>query len=66
MVAPKKIKLAEAEESLSATMKILNAKRAELKEVQDKLAELQHNFQVATDKKEQLEFQVSQSELADH
>ena len=57
-MAPKKIKLAEAEESLASTMKILNAKRAELKEVQDKLAELQFNFKVATDKKEQLEFQV--------
>ena len=58
VVAPKKIKLAEAEESLAATMSVLNAKRAELKEVQDRLAELEHNFKVATDKKEQLEFQV--------
>ena len=41
-------------------MSVLNAKRAELKEVQDKLAELQFNFKAATDKKEQLEFQVSQ------
>lgn len=39
-------------------MGILNAKRAELKEVQDRLAELQFNFKAATDKKEQLEFQV--------
>jgi len=58
VVAPKKIKLAEAEQSLASTMSVLNAKRAELKEVQDKLAELQFNFKVATDKKEQLEFQV--------
>ncbi|CAK8689424.1 unnamed protein product [Clavelina lepadiformis] len=58
VVAPKKIKLAEAEETLGATMKVLNAKRAELREVQDRLAELQANFKAATDKKEQLEFQV--------
>lgn len=58
VVAPKKIKLAEAETSLAATMKILNAKRAELKEFQDKLAELQTNFKAATEKKEHLEYQV--------
>ena len=33
VVAPKKIKLAEAQASLNETMGILNAKRAELKEV---------------------------------
>lgn len=59
VVAPKKIKLAGAEESLAETMKVLNAKRSELKEVQDRLAELQANFKAATDKKEQLEYQVS-------
>nr|XP_026690532.1 dynein heavy chain 12, axonemal isoform X1 [Ciona intestinalis] len=58
VVAPKKIKLAAAELSLSETMAVLNAKRAELKEVQDRLAELQFNFKAATEKKEQLEFQV--------
>ena len=58
VVAPKKIKLGEAQESLSTTMKLLNEKRAELKEVQDRLAELQANFKAATEKKEQLEYQV--------
>uniref|UniRef100_H2Z3M9 Uncharacterized protein n=1 Tax=Ciona savignyi TaxID=51511 RepID=H2Z3M9_CIOSA len=58
VVAPKKIKLAAAEQSLSETMAVLNAKRAELKEVQDRLAELQFNFKTATEKKQQLEFQV--------
>ena len=33
VVAPKKIKLAEAEAELAVQMKMLNAKRAELKEV---------------------------------
>lgn len=33
VVAPKKIKLAEAESELAVQMKMLNAKRAELKEV---------------------------------
>ena len=33
MVAPKKIKLAEAQKAYTETMDILNAKRKELKEV---------------------------------
>ncbi len=37
VVAPKKIKLAEAESELSVQMKKLNEKRAELKAVLDKL-----------------------------
>lgn len=37
VVAPKKIKLAEAEGELAVQMKKLNEKRAELKEVLDKL-----------------------------
>lgn len=58
VVAPKKERLAEAELSLSETMKILNAKRAELKEVEDRLAALQQQFEEKTKEKEQLEFQV--------
>lgn len=58
MVAPKKIKLAEAETSLAETMIILNAKRAELKQFQDQLAKLQSSFEAATKKKEDLEYQV--------
>lgn len=58
VVAPKKERLAEAEKSLSETMKILNAKRAELKEVEDRLAVLQQQFEEKTKEKEQLEVQV--------
>ncbi|XP_070559445.1 dynein axonemal heavy chain 12-like isoform X2 [Ptychodera flava] len=58
VVAPKKAKLAGAEEQLAKTMAILNSKRAELKAVQDRLAALQKQFAEMTDKKEKLEFQV--------
>ena len=58
VVAPKKERLAEAEKSLAETMKILNAKRAELKEVEDRLASLQQQFKEKTKEKEQLEVQV--------
>ena len=58
VVAPKKEKLREAEQSLSETMSILNEKRAELKEVEDRLANLQAQFKEATEKKEKLEYQV--------
>lgn len=58
MVAPKKLRLAEAEESLAQTMTLLNAKRQELAEVEAKLANLKAQFQETTEKKEQLEYQV--------
>merc|ERR1719187_1901009 len=58
VVAPKKEKLKEAESELETTMSALNVKRAQLKEVEEKLALLQQQFQEATEKKEQLEFQV--------
>lgn len=58
VVAPKKARLAEAEESLAETMKILNAKREELAEVEGKLANLKLTFAEMTEKKQQLEFQV--------
>ena len=61
VVAPKKEKLAEAEQSLKETMAILNAKRAELKEVEDRLAVLTKQFQEKTKEKEELEFQVRES-----
>ena len=57
-MAPKKANLAEAEASLAETMKILNAKRQELAEVEAKLANLKLTFAEMTDKKQQLEFQV--------
>lgn len=58
VVAPKKIKLAEAEAELNTTMDKLNKKRAELAAVEKRLADLQATFKEMTDKKEQLEFQV--------
>lgn len=57
-MAPKKAKLAEAEEELGTTMAALNEKRAELKAVQDRLQDLNNQFQEMTDKKAKLEFQV--------
>uniref|UniRef100_A0A3Q0SWW6 Dynein axonemal heavy chain 3 n=1 Tax=Amphilophus citrinellus TaxID=61819 RepID=A0A3Q0SWW6_AMPCI len=58
VVAPKKANLAVAQESLAATMTLLNQKRAELKEVEDRLAVLQKTFEEKTEEKAQLEFQV--------
>ncbi|XP_046853911.1 dynein axonemal heavy chain 7-like isoform X3 [Xenia sp. Carnegie-2017] len=58
VVAPKKAKLAEAEASLSETMGILQSKRRELAEVEERLANLKKQFQEMTEKKEHLEFQV--------
>lgn len=58
VVAPKKAKLKEAQVSLAETMTLLNTKRAELKAVQDRLANLEKTFQEMVDKKKNLEFQV--------
>ena len=58
MVAPKKAKLAEAESSLEKTIEILNSKRAELQEVEDRVESLKQQFAEMTEKKKQLEFQV--------
>ncbi|XP_030590036.1 dynein heavy chain 12, axonemal [Archocentrus centrarchus] len=58
VVAPKKANLVVAQESLAATMTLLNQKRAELKEVEDRLAVLQKTFEEETEEKAQLEFQV--------
>lgn len=59
VVGPKKEKLAEAMSSLEVTMKQLNQKRSELKEIEDRLANLQETFRNKVDEKNQLEFQVS-------
>lgn len=58
VVAPKKAKLKEAEDQLAETMTILNAKMAELKAVQDRLANLEKTFSEMVEKKKNLEFQV--------
>ena len=58
VVAPKKVKLAQAEADLAATMEQLNKKRAELKEIEDRLASLQETFHNMVEEKNKLEFQV--------
>ncbi|XP_052264555.1 dynein axonemal heavy chain 3-like isoform X1 [Dreissena polymorpha] len=55
VVAPKKIKLAEAQGELALQMDKLNEKRAQLKEVTDKLQALNDEFEVMTKKKKELE-----------
>ncbi|XP_068600100.1 dynein axonemal heavy chain 12 [Brachionichthys hirsutus] len=57
-VAPKKANLKESEESLAATMALLNQKKAELKEVEDRFAALQKTQKEKTEEKAQLEYQV--------
>lgn len=47
-----------AQESLATTMALLNQKRGELKEVEDRLASLQKTFEEKTEEKAQLEYQV--------
>jgi len=59
VVAPKKIKLAQAEADLAATMEKLNTKRTELKEIEERLAALQEKFQIMVEEKNKLEFQVN-------
>ncbi len=58
IVAPKKVRLAEAEAELAKTMEVLNEKRAELKAAEDKLDSLKNQFQEMIDKKARLEWQV--------
>ncbi|XP_056131285.1 dynein axonemal heavy chain 12 [Lampris incognitus] len=58
VVAPKKASLAEAQQSLATTMALLDQKRAELRDVEDRLAALQKTFEEKTEEKAQLEFQV--------
>ncbi|KAJ3286989.1 Dynein heavy chain 7, axonemal [Borealophlyctis nickersoniae] len=58
VVAPKKEALAKAEAELAETMGKLNEKRAVLKAVEDRMANLEAKFKAMTDKKEELERQV--------
>lgn len=55
IVAPKKAKLAEAEAELALQMDTLNAKRAQLQEVTDKLQALNDEFAAMTKQKKELE-----------
>uniref|UniRef100_A0A8B9L9M7 Dynein axonemal heavy chain 12 n=1 Tax=Astyanax mexicanus TaxID=7994 RepID=A0A8B9L9M7_ASTMX len=58
VVAPKKANLIVAQQSLAATMALLNQKRAELKEVEDRLAALKKTLEEKTEEQAQLQFQV--------
>ncbi|XP_063446016.1 dynein axonemal heavy chain 3-like isoform X5 [Mytilus trossulus] len=58
VVAPKKLKLAEAESELAVQMEKLNAKRAQLKEVTDRLQALNDEFEAMTQKKKELETNI--------
>ncbi len=58
VVAPKKAKLKEAEATLAVAMKALEKKRADLRTVQEKLADLQASFDENNRKKQQLERDV--------
>ncbi|XP_037391966.1 dynein heavy chain 3, axonemal [Pygocentrus nattereri] len=55
VVAPKKVRLREAEEELAVQMKMLEVKRGELKAVQDRLQALNDTFAAMIQKKKELE-----------
>ena len=59
VVAPKKLRLKTAETELGKMMDTLNQKRAELKEVEDKLENLRNTFEEMKNKKNTLEYQAS-------
>ena len=58
VVAPKKAKLKESEETLAVTMQGLNKKKAELKKVEDELSELERALEQAVNRKDELEKNV--------
>uniref|UniRef100_A0A672VCY4 Dynein axonemal heavy chain 12 n=1 Tax=Strigops habroptila TaxID=2489341 RepID=A0A672VCY4_STRHB len=58
VVAPKKARLKEAQQSLGETLALLNQKREELAEVERDLAALEQTFTEKTEEKARLEFQV--------
>jgi len=62
VVEPKKRMLAEAEESLALLMQELEEKQAALREVQDRVADLEARFTGANDEKTNLAHQVDQCE----
>ena len=57
-MAPKKVRLREAEEKLSQIMAALNEKRSELRAIENKFNALQNQLEAGQEKKAQLEFQV--------
>jgi dynein heavy chain len=58
VVGPKKESLAKAEAELAVEMAKLESKRAELKEVEDKMLQLETGFKAMSEKKKELEHQV--------
>mmetsp|Transcript_10385 Transcript_10385/g.18281 ORF Transcript_10385/g.18281 Transcript_10385/m.18281 type:complete len:2113 (+) Transcript_10385:3522-9860(+) len=60
VVQPKKEQLAQAESTLDKVMGELNAKKAELKIVQDNVSKLLSEFEQAKKKKDELEVQVDE------
>ena len=58
VVAPKRAKLKESEESLAVTMEGLNKKKTQLKKVEDELAQLENALQEAIKRKDELEANV--------
>ncbi|OEH74384.1 dynein heavy chain related protein [Cyclospora cayetanensis] len=57
-VAPKRVKLRQAEEELRATIENLEKTKARLKEVEDKIERLAADFALAVDRKEQLTIDI--------
>lgn len=60
IVEPKKLQLAEAQESLAETMKVLEAAEQQLDAAENKIAQLEESLRDATEKKEQLVNDVNQ------
>lgn len=58
IVAPKRLKLAEAEEELAGNMAALKKTQMALQEVEDKLENLQNQLQATQDEKQRLEDEV--------
>ncbi|CAG7837267.1 unnamed protein product [Allacma fusca] len=59
VVAPKKARLTSAENTLKETLALLNAKRAEIQELEEKLATLKEEFEETNAKKAKLEAEVN-------
>lgn len=58
MIAPKKDRLREAQQSLAETLTLLNQKREQLAAVENRLAALKQTFTEKSEEKARLEFQV--------